>query len=73
MEGGGVMKYRIRCGERYYYGIAWRNGKSFQNWDKESCFVNPLEMNLNDAECTLATLLKAGNFTEMPVIERVEE
>lgn len=66
------MKYRIRCGERYYCGIAWRNGKPFQKWDKESCFSIPLEMNFTDAECTLETLIETGIFTEMPVIEEVK-
>ncbi len=65
------MKYRIRCGNRYYCGISWRDGKAFQRWEKESCFAIPVEMNLTDAECTLATLLEAGKFTEMPVIVEV--
>lgn len=66
------MKYRIRCGENHLYGIIWREGKAIQDWEKESCFVNPLEMDLDDAKRTLATLIETGKFTEMPVIEEVE-
>ena len=67
------MKYRIRCGDRYYCGMTWKNGRAFQKWEKESCFVIPLEMGFNDAECSLATLVETGKFTEMPFIEEVDE
>lgn len=67
------MKYRIRCGDSYFYGIRWREGEAIQNWKKEFCFIDPLEMDIDEAKSTLATLLEVGKFTEMPVIEEVEE
>lgn len=67
------MKYRIRCGNRYYCGMAWKEGRPYQRWEEESCFASPLEMNLTDAGCTLTTLLETGKFTEMPTIVGVEE
>ena len=66
------MAYRIRCGDRYYCGMAYKDGQAFQKWEKDDCLHVPLEMNLNDAECTLATLLEAESFPEMPIIEEVE-
>ena len=67
------MAYRIRCGDRYYCGMAWEDGKAFQKWEEKSPFSFPLEMNLNDAMCTLATLMDSGKFTETPRIEKVKE
>lgn len=67
------MKYRIRCGDRYYCGMAYKDGQAFQKWEEKSPFSFPLEMNLNDAMCTLETLLETGKFTETPRIEKVKE
>lgn len=66
------MKYRIRCGELYYCGIVWDEGKAFQKWAKDDWSHCPLEMTLNDAVCTLTTLLETGKFTEMPTIVEVK-
>lgn len=69
-----MEKYRIRCGDRYYCGMAWKDGKAYQRWEKESDFPPfPLEMNATDALCTLQTLSESGKYIEMPVIEDVRE
>lgn len=66
-------KYRIRCGDLYYCGMAYEEGRSYERWEKESCFTNPLEMNLTDVVRTFVTLLETGKYTEMLIIEKVEE
>ena len=67
--GGILMKYRIRCGDYYYCGMAYKNGTQYQRWEKDFCI--PLEMNFNDACCTLSALLETGKFIEMPVLEPI--
>ena len=67
------MAYRIRCGDRYYCGIAYKDGQAFQKWEEKAPFSFPLEMNFTDAMCTLETLLETGKFTETPHIEKVKE
>ena len=71
-----MMAYRIRCGDRYYCGIAYKDGQAFQKWEEKAPFSFPsfpLEMNFTDAMCTLETLLETGKFTEVPHIEKVKE
>lgn len=68
-----MNKYRIRCGEYYYCGMAYKDGVQYQKWEKDGWGVVPIEMNFNDAECTLNTLIETGKFNKMLVIERVEE
>lgn len=53
--------------------MAYEEGRSYERWEKESCFTNPLEMNLTDVVRTFVTLLETGKYTEMLIIEKVEE
>ena len=66
------MKYRIRCGDRYYCGMAWKDGKASPKWEKNSCFSIPVEMNFSDAEYTLWALINSEKYTETPVLEEVK-
>ena len=65
------MKYRIRCGDRYYCGMAWKDGEAFPKWE-EKPVATPAEMGFSDAEYTLCALINSGEYTETPVIEEVQ-